>query len=409
MTALRFLCATLLLAGFGCSDDTTSAKQADSGTATDVTPGTDAATDVGPDAAADAATDAAAVTDDPTQWPVGDAGPYTCGLRIVDISYDLPAGLGKRTVPLYIWYPASKAEGENPIYSDLFVDAKTFIGAPLAPSPYPAGYPVLVHSHGHRGFSGNSAFLMCHAASHGWVALVPEHVGNTLLESADPRPLAAWLHRPLDLKQALAWADNPPQGEPLAGKMDLSKLGVSGHSYGTYTAWAMGGATHDIASLQARCSKSPPGWDDCTSDLVQAFGGDLSDKRVKTVIALAGSGGDIFTNDGQDAVKVPVLQMNGSLDNAGQAEVFAAVKTVDLTFVTVKDGCHQLYGLGNGYLGDPACAALPNEEGAAIVRPFYLAWLRYHVLGERTAMVSDIVTGKNKVSERVTYQKKGGQ
>ncbi len=386
-----------------CGSETATPSKTDVVAATDTTATTDAAADT---ATADTAADA---TTGPADWPVGEAGPYTCGLRIVDISYDLPAGLGKRTVPLYIWYPASKAEGENPIYSELFADPKTFIGAPLAPSAYTAGYPVLVHSHGHRGFSGNSAFLMCHAASHGWVALVPEHVGNTLLESADPRPLAAWLHRPLDLKQALAWADNPPQGEPLAGKMDLTKIGVSGHSYGTYTAWAMGGATHDVASLQARCSKSPPGWDDCTTDLVQAFGGDLSDKRVKTVIALAGNGGDIFTNDGQDAVKVPVLQMNGSLDNAGQAEVFAAVKKVDLTFVTVKDGCHQLYGLGNGYLGDPTCAALPNEEGAAIVRPFYLAWLRYHVLGERTAMVSDIVTGKNKVSDRVTYQKKGGQ
>jgi hypothetical protein len=82
MTALRFLCSALLVVCLGCSDDTTPAKTTDSGTSADVAAGADTTP-------ADTAADTVDTAPHPTTWPVGDAGPYTCGLRIVDISYDL--------------------------------------------------------------------------------------------------------------------------------------------------------------------------------------------------------------------------------------------------------------------------------------------------------------------------------
>lgn len=397
----RAATAALLAALAACGSDPAPAAKADAAGATDTAQDDTAQDDT---ATADATADTA-TNNDPASWPVGPAGPFACGLRIVELSYNQPGGLGERKIPLYIWYPASEPKGDNPTY-EIFPDPNTFVDAPLAPPVHDGKYPVIVHSHGHQGFAGNSAFLWCHMASHGWVSLVPDHVGNRLLDTPNPRPLEVWLQRPLDMKLALDWAEAMPPSDPLSGKLRLAQVGTSGHSYGTYTAWALAGAPIDQADLAAKCKKDPPKWPDCSDALVGGFPADFKDPRVVTAVAMAGDGGDIFVPGGFNAVKLPVLQMNGSLDNAGQAELYADVTGVDLTWVKVEHGCHQLYGLGNAYLGGPDCKKLADQDGFAIVRAHYLAWMRYHVLGDRTPAVVDIVTGKNKVSDLVTWQHK---
>ena len=394
--------ASALLVLAACGSDPEPAAKPD--TAAADTTAADAQTDAEQDTAADTTADTA-TNNDPASWPVGPAGPFACGLRIVEVSYNQPGGLGERKIPLYVWYPASEAVGNNPTY-EIFPDPNTFVDAPLAAPVHNGKYPVVVHSHGHQGFAGNSAFMWCHMASHGWVSLVPDHVGNRLLDTPNPRPLEVWLQRPLDMKRALDWAEELPASDPLAGKLGLAQVGTSGHSYGTYTAWALAGAPIDQADLGAKCQKDPPKWPDCSTALVGGFPANFKDPRIVTAVAMAGDGGDIFVPGGFNAVTMPVLQMNGSLDNAGQAELYADVTGVDLTWVKVENGCHQLYGLGNAYLGSPDCKKLPDQDGFAIVRAHYLAWMRYHVLGDRTPAVVDIVTGKNKVSDLVTWQHK---
>ena len=360
--------------------------------------------------ATDAAGDATGTALDPTKpetWPAGEKGPFACGLRILEMKYQLPGNLGERVVPLYVWYPAAEAKGDHPMYMGIFEDPASFLDAPLAPSPYAAGYPLLVHSHGYKGFSGNSAFLMCHIATHGWVAMAPEHVGNTLGDTPDPLPLLVSLQRPLDMQHTIDWATTPPAGDPLAGKIDVAHIGLSGHSFGTYTVWAVAGAPIDVAALTARCGKTKPDWPDCSQALLDAYASTVAaDPRVDTFISLAGDGSDIFIPGGKNLVKAPLLQMNGTLNDSGETQLFNDVTGVDLTWVDVEGGCHQLYGLGNSILGDPACLNLPNEEGFAIVRPFFLAWLRYHALGDHGPEVTGIVTGTTTVSPKATLKHK---
>ena len=363
------------------------------------------AQDVATDAAVDAAGDATSVS--PLSWPVADAGPYTCGFRIVQLTYKLPGSFGSRTVPLHIWYPATQAVGEHPTYLSFITDPNAWTDAPLAAAAYPGGYPILVHSHGFEGFSGNSATYMCHLATHGWVALAPEHVGNTLVDTPSPLPLMDWLHRPLDIKAALDWAQTPTAGDPLAGHLDLAHIGMSGHSFGTYTVWAMAGATFDVAKIAADCKTGR--WPDCTPELIQAFSGVLSDPRLLTFVSLAGDGSDILSTAGKNAVKRPVLQMNGTLNDSGETGLFADVTGVDLTWVDVTGGCHQLYGMGNQVNGGPECKALDDQVGFAIVKPWFLAWLRYHVLGDRSVEVASIVTGTTSVSPLMAFKHKSPQ
>jgi predicted dienelactone hydrolase len=392
----RFLTLAALCLLAACGTKTTAATDTDAA----VTDMTEA------DVAVDAAADATVVS--PLSWPVGKAGPYVCGLRILQMTYKLPGSLGERTVPLYIWYPATQAVGDHPAYMGAFDDPKSWLNAPLGPSAYAAGYPLLVHSHGYEGFSGNSADLMCHIASHGWIALAPEHVGNTLIDTPPQLPLVHWIHRPMDIKAALDWAKTPPSGEVLAGKLDLAHVGMSGHSFGSYTVWGIAGAVYDAVKLAAECKNGQ--WPDCTPDLLAEFAKPLSDDRPLAFISLAGDGDSrMFSTWGRNAVNRPLLQMNGTLNDSGETQLFADVTGVDLTWVDITGGCHQLYGLGNSINGGPECKALGDEEGFALVRPWFLAWLRYHVLADRSAEVADIVTGKVAVSPLVAFQHKAPQ
>jgi predicted dienelactone hydrolase len=264
---------------------------------------------------------------------------------------------------------------------------------------------VLVYSHGYKGFAGGSHNIMRLVASHGWLAAAPEHVGNTLADTPDQLPLQVSLERAFDVRAALDWLAKPPAAEPLAGNVDLDHVGLSGHSFGTWTTWAVAGATISEKALQEGCAKGK--WPDCSAALLAEMRKPLGDPRVKTILALAGDGSPLVHDHGIDAVKIPVLQMNGGLDNAGQAELYAAATAVDLTWVKVAGGCHQLYGLGNTVIGNKDCAVLPDAEGFAVVRPWILAWLRYTVLGDKEPLVVQLVTGKVLNSPLVTFQHKG--
>lgn len=341
---------------------------------------------------------------DPATFGVTDAGPFTCGHRELMVTYTPPAGQPARTIPVHLWYPSTATDGEHPHYRGIFLDSVAWEEGAAAPPAFEGGYPVLLHSHGYMGFAGNSARLMCHFASHGWVAVAPEHIGNTLVDTPKPLPLAQFYERPLDMRAALDLVTHLPAADPPAGLVDLGHLGVSGHSFGTYTAWAQGGAAFDAAAIQAKCDGGDPGA--CDAAGLAVFSTDLSEPRAKAIIPMAGGHHDFFGPSGLDAARVPVLLMTGSLDHVGGDTLFNEVTKVDLTWADVENGCHQLYGLGNTLQGGPDCLALPDEEGFAIVNPFILAFARYHVLGERGAEVKGLVEGTAGLSKKMQWHHK---
>ncbi len=341
---------------------------------------------------------------DPQSWAVTAAGPYLCGHRQVEMTYPPLGGLPKRTIPVHYWYPASKESDDHPVYAAIFTDKTAWEDAPVAPSPYPRGFPVLVHGHGWRGFAGNSARLMCHFASHGWLAVAPEHVGNLLGDTPDKLPLAVYLHRPLDIRAALDFTAAMPSTEPLAGKADLGHVAMSGHSFGSYDAWVAGGATLKSELVRAKCTSGDI--THCTEEQIAVFDTDLSDRRAKIVMHLAGVSSDFMDEGSHGATRVPVLMMSGSLDDVGAEPAFAKSTKLDLTWVVVDGGCHQLFGLGNMVVGKPECAVLPDEKGFALVNPWILAYARYHVLADRTPTVRGLVEGTTSLSPLMHFQHK---
>ena len=303
---------------------------------------------------------------DPFTFPVDETGPFQVGHRMIEVSYEAPV-TGTRTLEVSLWYPTGDTEGTPPTYMTIFDDDDVFSDASTLPPAYPDGYPVLVHSHGHRGFGGNSSDLMRHFASHGWLVIAPDHLGNTLLGGVELRPLHHYYERPLDIRACLDALESLPTDDPVSGLADLNHVAMTGHSFGTYTTWAVAGATYDPVAIQAACDSGELEVD-CPPDELAVFETELSDPRVEVAIPMAGGRRDaFFGTNGYDAATIPMLLMTGSDDDVGAQDLFDGVSGVDLTWVDVAGGCHQLFGLGG-------CEEISDEAGFPIVNAYALAF-----------------------------------
>lgn len=125
----------------------------------------------------------------------------------------------------------------------------------LPPTNNPA--PVILFSHGLGGTRTGSKFLGQHWAARGYVAVFSQHPGSDDSVWKDARPaqrLAAmktaasaenFLLRvqdvPAVLDQLAAWQKQPDHD--LHGRLDLERVGMSGHSFGAVTTQAVCGQT----------------------------------------------------------------------------------------------------------------------------------------------------------------------
>jgi predicted dienelactone hydrolase len=170
---------------------------------------------------------------------------------------------------------------------------------PDAPGPF----PVIVFSHG--AFASKESYwaLGRYWASHGYVSIHPSHADSvqdggyrgTLRQAiSDPD---AWRNRPRDVSFVI---DSLSQIEKLApalkGRLDRTRIGVGGHSFGAYTAVAIGGATVSMPGV-----RTP-----------QSF----ADKRVRAIVVLSpqGEGEMGLTSQSWPYIRVAMLAMYGSRD-----------------------------------------------------------------------------------------------
>ena len=173
-----------------------------------------------------------------------------------------PNQVGSRTIALddgrrvVMWYPAAESAADTPtetfdIASLLSPELQSKIAADLRPQyeivahigadPATDGpYPVVLFSHGYAGFPEQSADLVTHLASWGFIVIAPDHVERSLsgllgtaAKGVTPREDPEVLSASLDA----AIADAESEDSPLHDLMDLDKVAVAGHSAGASAAY----------------------------------------------------------------------------------------------------------------------------------------------------------------------------
>jgi predicted dienelactone hydrolase len=208
--------------------------------------------------------------------------------------------------------------------------------------------PLVVMSHGLGGSCTTYPYFGHHLASHGYIVIAPTHVGSDTQSFMDwardhrdeaPRAGGGWLlasisdpanlrDRPLDVTFVI---DEAARNDLLKDLVDMERIGVAGHSFGAYTAMAIGGMTMDLPEGKARS---------------------LRDPRVKAVLPMSpeGPGTMGITAGSWDAFAVPVLFLTGTRDyGAGGRSAawrragFEHVRGVDDYLVTLEGAGHMTF------------------------------------------------------------------
>ena len=156
--------------------------------------------------------------------------------------------------------------------------------------------PLAVFSHGFTSDRLNFKYLAEHLASHGYIVVVPEHIGSdskfkeAFLRgelSVDVSP-SEFVSRPRDISNLLDQIENYPE---LKGRINWEQVGVLGHSFGGNTALAISGAPLNLARITEVCQQNQLTLN--ASMLLQCRGSylppgeyNLTDPRIKAVVAV---------------------------------------------------------------------------------------------------------------------------
>jgi predicted dienelactone hydrolase len=242
----------------------------------------------------------------------GRPGPYEVAVS----RYTLKDERRRREVPVKIYFPA---QGAGP-------------------------FPLIIFSHGLGGSREGYQYLGRQWASHGYVSVHLQHLGsdravweNSWLKLPVLRQAAHnlqnSLNRPLDVSFALNQLEKLNQSQsPFQGRLDLSRVGAAGHSFGAYTTMAVAGQVF-----------GRPGGREIS----------LADPRIKAAIPMSTpvprKGGHL--TQAYARITIPCLHMTGTRDDSLIGETKARERRLpfdhtngsDQYLVTFQDGDHMIF------------------------------------------------------------------
>ena len=240
---------------------------------------------------------------------------------------------------------------------------------PEIPDAAPASVPVIVISHGLGSSRKDFSEIAQHFASHGFAAILPEHVGsNKDLQRAVLAGRAneffrarEFVDRPLDVTYLLDELEQRNQSE-WQGRLNLQQVAVGGHSFGGYTALVLGGATADFENMHRSCTResfieflNPALLLQCraleleTSDpeAVQQLTQGLQDPRSRLVVAVNPVDSVILGEQGLSRIQLPTVMVSSGFDPAApiipeQADSFTWLTTPEKYLVVVAGASHTV-------------------------------------------------------------------
>ncbi len=293
------------------------------------------------------------------QLPYAAQGQYALGVaRLRDASNT------NRVLEGFIWYPAQPNTGQGIMQYGLGKRSQAAVESAV-PERNGAPYPLIIFSHGYGSIAAQSTFLVEHLAAHGFVVISINHPGSTFGDTDSATGLTlGWYTRPRDVMQMIAWAErqNADPQSVFYGMLALDQIGVSGHSYGGYTALAAGGAQLDFRALAAYCAAEDLGFDfACLAQraepiLAPILSTDTAtqtlalphDPRVAAVLALAPFNAPIMGEKGLAAVRAPTFVMVGTADSVTPPErdayrVYEQISSTQKALLSFEGAEHTLF------------------------------------------------------------------
>jgi predicted dienelactone hydrolase len=196
-----------------------------------------------------------------------------------------------------------------------------------APQPWPdKPVPVIIQSHGLASSPAevDLYFYAYHLASHGYFVAAPQHPGSDVQQvrhmlqgkTSEVFKRSEFINRPADISYLL---DQLGTESPWSEHLNLDQVGVMGHSFGAYTAFALAGATIQFKGLEQVCAL--PNLEPNLSLLLQCQAlalprqfYQLHDRRIQAVMSLDSVGSEVFGRSGLAQIHVPVMLVSGSHD-----------------------------------------------------------------------------------------------
>lgn len=317
------------------------------------------------------------------------------GYRVVETPVSASWLAEDRTVPVGIWYPTAETEGEGAVFIDMFPDANSLVDASFSDPVPDCKLPLIVYSHGSQAWGGSNSPLLRHLVAQGWVAAAPDHVGNTLSDNVDPRPVTFSLTRVADIRATIDAIENLPEGDPLYGRVDTSKVLVMGHSYGGQTSWLLTGPTLDSAALNSSCDNSELG---CTEAERAAFEEPMTDDRIVAAMPLDGfAGSDIVGASGWETADLPILYLSQAGDDASFTTAGAYT---NLIWAPFEGSCHETFN------NSPIqCETFDKAEGLDLTAAFMSAFAAVHILDRPEEEYLGILQGTTSLDDRITVHR----
>jgi predicted dienelactone hydrolase len=251
------------------------------------------------------------VADTDTVVPPLDRGAHDPGRTTIDYVDDRGEDM-----TIEVWYPARIPDGTAPTpYDDVPIALDSVVEAPADLSGAP--YPVIAFSHGFGGVRYQSASLVEHLVSHGYVVVSADHPGSILLDQR--REFETILRRPSDVVSAVdkLFEETTASEGLLAGLAVEGEIAMMGHSAGAITTQGVAGGAWDVTFAETFCAEGGQtgcGFlDEIDHDEVAERA--VVDDRIHRAVLLSPGAWYAFGESGRGlAEMVPTLTLTGDAD-----------------------------------------------------------------------------------------------
>ena len=278
-----------------------------------------------------------------------------------------------------IWYPAGPEAREvqqwagNPA-KPFAMAGRAAPGAAMAKGP--AKFPLILLSHGTGGTAAMMAWLGTRLAAHGFIAAAVNHPGNNALEPYTVQGFTLGWERAVDLSQVL---NGMLADREFGPRIDASRVGAAGMSFGGYTLLEAAGGIGDMSALMRECEagktpragcQPPPEFPGLVKEATELYRTDAAyrkamdaggephvDGRIRAVFAMAPFAA-VFSAESLEKIRIPVEIVVGAGD-----PILAPKNNAEYAAAHIPGAKLTVYPGGVGhYTFVDSCTALGKKE-----------------------------------------------